>query len=238
MKLSKKTSVSQLDLDIASQILKEVFEANDMELNSISLETLASYSNYRKERFTFQRTVLAIVMALFILLPLLFIPASFTIDDPSGQHDFNPVYRVEVDSMMPVERVSATIDGYNVPVYEMDSHVYSIEPSVNGRMEITVTMFNRQTATQYVDVATVDREVPVATACNKYDDTISLHLSDGISGVDFEKITAIDSNGQEMAPATVDKETGCVIFEDVKNTLHVYIPDLAGNQLHLIISIQ
>ena len=75
MKLFKKPAVSQLDLEIASQILEQVFEANDMELNSISLEALASYSNYRKERFTLQRTILVIIMALFILLPLLFIPA-------------------------------------------------------------------------------------------------------------------------------------------------------------------
>ena len=113
MKLFKKPAVSQLDLEIASQILEQVFEANDMELNSISLEALASYSNYRKERFTLQRTILVIVMALFILLPLLFIPASFTINDPSSQHGFNPVYRMEVDSFMLVERVTATIDGYH-----------------------------------------------------------------------------------------------------------------------------
>ena len=84
MKLFKKPAVSQLDLEIASQILEQVFEANDMELNSISLEALASYSNYRKERFTLQRTILVIIMALFILLPRLFIPASFTINAPSS----------------------------------------------------------------------------------------------------------------------------------------------------------
>ena len=138
MKLFKKPAVSQLDLEIASQILEQVFEANDMELNSISLEALASYSNYRKERFTLQRTILVIIMALFILLPLLFIPASFTINAPSSQHGFNPVYRMEVDSFMLVERVTATIDGRNVPVYEMDSHVYSIEPPMNGLMEVTL----------------------------------------------------------------------------------------------------
>ena len=32
MKLFKKPAVSQLDLEIASQILEQVFEANDMEL--------------------------------------------------------------------------------------------------------------------------------------------------------------------------------------------------------------
>lgn len=238
MKLFKKPAVSQLDLEIASQILEQVFEANDMELNSISLEALASYSNYRKERFTLQRTILVIVMALFILLPLLFIPASFTINDPSSQHGFNPVYRMEVDSFMLVERVTATIDGYNVPVYEMDSHVYSIEPPTNGLMEVTVTLANRQRTTQYVEVTTVDREVPTATACTKDGDLINLYLSDGLSGVDFEKLRAVDLDGREVVPISIDEKTGCVTFDDVNSTLNVFVPDAAGNQLHLIISLQ
>lgn len=237
MRPFKKQSVSQLDLEIANQILEHVFEANDMEFNSISLEELASYSNYRKERFTLQRTIIAIVMALFLLLPLLFIPSSFTIESQSGEQAFNPVYRMEVDSFMLVERVTATIDGRNVPVYEMDSHVYSIEPPVNGQMEVTVTLFNRQTNTQYVDVTTVDREVPVATACTKDGDLIYLYLSDGISGVDYENLSAVDLNGQNVVPASVDPENSCVVFEDVKSTLNVYVPDHAGNQLHLIISL-
>lgn len=232
----RKPAVSQLDLEIANQILEQVFEANNMELNSISLEALASYSSYRRERFTLQRTILVIIMALFILLPLLFIPSSFTIVEQSGQYDFNPVYRMEVDSFMLVERITATIDGRNVPVYEVDSHVYSIEPPVNGKMEVTVTLLNRQTSTQYVDVTTVDREVPVATACNKDGDLVYLYLSDGLSGVDFDKIQAVDLDGHEIVPVSVDVETGCITFEDVDNTLNVFVPDLARNQLHLIIS--
>lgn len=238
MRLFRKSSASQLDLDIANQILEQVFEANDMELNSISLEALASYSNYRRERFTMQRTILVIIMTLFILLPLLFVPSSFAIEDQSSQYTFNPVYRMEVNSFMLVDRVTATIDGHNVPVYEVDSHVYSIEPPINGTMEVTVTLLNHQTSTQYVDVTTVDREVPVATACNKDGDLIYLYLSDEISGVDYDKMQAFDLDGKEVVPISIDTENNCVTFKDVKDTLNVYVPDIAGNQLHLIVSIQ
>ncbi len=239
MKSFKKSSVPQLDFDTANRILEQAFEANQMDNNSIPLEVLASYSNYRRDRFTLQRSILVIIMALFLLLPLLFIPSSFTVvEDESLERNFNPVYRLEVDSYMLVERVNATIDGSNIPVYEVDSHVYSIEPSRNGQMEVTVTLVNRQTSTQYVDVTTVDREVPVATSCTKEGNLIYLYLSDAESGIDYSAIRAVDLNGAEVEPVSVDEATGCVVFSDEADTLNVYISDLAGNRLQLVISIR
>lgn len=239
MKPFRKSSVPQLDFETASKILEQAFEANQMDNNSIPLEVLASYSSYRRDRFTLQRTILVMIMALFLLLPLLFIPSTFTInEDPTPVRNYNPVYRLEVDSFMLVERINATIDGYNIPVYEVDAHIYSIEPSRNGRMEVTVTLINRQTKTQYVDVTTVDREVPVATSCTKDGNLIHLYLSDGESGVDFQGIEAIDLNGNTITPVTVDSEKGCITFSDISDTLNVYVPDLAGNRLQLILSIK
>lgn len=239
MKPFKKSTALQLDFETASRILEQAFEANQMDANSIPLEVLASYSNYRRDRFTLQRTILVIMMALFLLLPFLFVPSSFTItEDYTLARSYNPVYRLEVDSFMLVERVNATIDGYNIPVYEMDAHVYSIEPSRNGRMEVTVTLTNRQTRTEYVDVTAVDREVPVATSCTKEGSLIHLYLSDSGSGVDFSAIQAIDLDGQEVQPVSVDESAGCITFSDVEDTLNVYVPDLAGNKLQLILSIK
>ena len=245
MKAFRKSSVPQLDIEAAGRILAQAFEANQMELNTIPLEVLASYSNYRRERFTLQRTILVIIMTLFLLLPFLFVPSSFSVQIQSfgpetGAADtcFNPVYRLEVDSFMLVERVNATVDGHNVPVYETDSHVYSIEPHQNGKMAVTVTLVNRQTSTQYVDVTTVDRYAPVATASKKEEDFIYLYLSDDISGVDYSGITAVTLAGEEIAPLAVDEEKGCITFPEFRDTINVYVPDLAGNKLHLILSIQ
>ena len=149
MKAFRKSSVPQLDIEATGRILAQAFEASQMELNTIPPEVLASYRNYRRERFTLQRTILVIIMTLFLLLPFLFVPSSFSVQIQSfgpetGAADtcFNPVYRLEVDSFMLVERVNATVDGHNVPVYETDSHVYSIEPHQNGKMAVTVTLVN------------------------------------------------------------------------------------------------
>ena len=119
MKPFHKSKIPQLDIDTAGKILAQAFEANQMELNTIPLEVLASYSSYRRERFTMQRTILIIIMTLFLLLPFLFVPSSFSIQlQPPGPEaeaagtGFNPVYRLEVDSFMLVERVNATIGGH------------------------------------------------------------------------------------------------------------------------------
>ncbi len=238
MSFFKKSSMPQLDPETVSRILEQTFEANEMEKNTIPLEVLASYSNYRRERFSLQRMLLIVIMLLFVLLPLLFIPASFTIgEDPTAGRDYNTVYALQVDSFMLVDRVNATIDGYNIPIYEVDSHVYSIEPSRNGRMAVTVTLANRQSRTQYIDVTTVDREIPIATSCVKEDDLIYLYLSDDHSGVDFSALQAFDLNGNEIIPVSIDTASGCVTFFGVEDTLNIYVPDLAGNRLQLILSI-
>lgn len=238
MKVFQKSSAPQLSYEAASRILERAFEANEMENNSIPLEVLASYSSYRKERFTLQRTILVVIMTLFILLPLLFIPAAFTVNvDETLGRNFNPIYKLTVDSMMLVDRVSATIDGFNIPVYEVDSHVYSIEPSRNGEMEVTVTLINKQTVTQRVDVTGVDREVPTADSCSKEGDELHLYLSDSGSGVDYSKIEAYDLDGNMIEPSAVNEQTGCVTLPAVSDTINVYVADLAGNKLQLILTI-
>ncbi len=239
MKIFHKSSAPQLDFETANRILKQAFEANEMEDNSIPLEVLASYSSYRRDRFTLQRTILMIIMVLFLLLPLLFIPSSFTVkENDELARNYNPVYKLTVDTFLPVDRVNASIDGRNIPVYEVDAHVYSIEPSRNGTMKVTVTLVNRQQSTQYVDVSTVDRELPIATSCTKKGDLLYLYLSDNESGVDFQSIRAIDLTGREIAPVSIEETTGCIVFPVVDDTLNVYVSDLAGNQLQLILSIK
>lgn len=237
MKMSNKSSVPQLDLESASRILEQAFEANQMESSTIPLDVLVSYANYRRERFTLQRTVLAVIMALFLLLPLLFIPSSFTMEEIPGDNIFHPVYRLEVDSFMLVERVTASIDGSNIPVYETGSHVYSIEPDRNGQMAVSVTLINRQTRTEYIDVTTVDHELPIVTSCTLHGDKIHLYLSDFDSGVDFSSIQAMAPDGSLVEPDSIDPDTGRIIFSGVTDSLTVFVSDLAANRLQLVLSV-
>ena len=51
-------------------------------------------------------------------------------------------------------------------MYEVDSHIYSIEPHINGRMKVAVTLINHQTVTHFVDVENVDTEAPLVVSSN------------------------------------------------------------------------
>lgn len=238
MTRKRKEHIPQLNEEIASRILEEAFKANEREPNSVPLSVLISYSNYRKERFTLQKTVLMVIMTCFLLLPLLFIPPNFTVSSLSDHYEAHPQYRVDVDSLMLVERLTASINGRNIPVYEVDSHVYSIEPTQNGPMKITVTLINRQTQTEYIDVSNVDMDIPVITSNYLKKGDLYLHLSDDRSGVDFDNITASTPDGQEILPTKVDAEEGFIAFSRPIENLNIYIPDYAGNMLHIIVTVE
>lgn len=232
----KKSTDPQLNIDDASRILENVFAKSQVEPNTIPLEVLTAYSNYRKERFSLQRTILVVAMVLFLMLPFLFIAPSFMITSETSGFAAKPVYQVEVDTILPVQSVTAEIDGQNIPVYETASHVYSIEPSRNGRMTVAVTLMNHQTAADFIDVENVDADPPKVIS-NKVDqDRLYLYLSDTDSGINYDGIRAVGQNGQEVAPESCNEAAGRVVFAYPKDTLNIYIPDNAENTLHLILS--
>lgn len=238
LQIKRKATEPQLDIDAASKILENVFEISQVEPNTIPLDVLTAYSNYRRERFALQRTVLVVVMVLFMMIPFLFISPSFTIRTASGENTLNPVYEVNLDTFMPVERITATIDGRNIPVYETDTHVYTIEPALNGQMMVSITLLNNQTVTHFIDVENVDKDAPLVVS-NKVDkENIYLYLSDTGTGIDYEAIKAVSISGQELRPAFYDTSAGCVAFAYGDESLNVYIPDYAGNELHLILTVK
>ena len=69
----KEDKVKPITQATASQMLANVFDACGAEPNTVPLEVLESYSNYRRERYALQRSVLAILLALFLLMPILFL---------------------------------------------------------------------------------------------------------------------------------------------------------------------
>lgn len=234
----KKDPKQELELDQACKILEQVFETSHVEPNTIPLEVLAAYTDYRKERFSLQRLILVIILVLFFMLPFLFIPSAFSITPDKEASAPNPTYTLEVTSPMLVRRVNASIDGRSVPVYETDSHIYSIEPAVNGQMAVTVTLMNYQETTQYIDVETVDLDPPTVVSNGMDSEHLFLYVSDTGTGIDYEHVKGVDMNGRPVSPVVYDPESGCIAFRYPEDTLNVYIPDFAENTLHLILSVK
>ena len=220
------------DALMASEILEQVFDACKREPNTAPIEALASYSVYRKERFSLQRGIAAGAMLLFLLLPLLFILPVYHVElEKTGERGL-PVYRIQVDSLMPVGRVTASLREHRLPVYEADSKQFTVEPTRNGRLIIDVELFNRQGRRTIWEVSDVDASAPKLTGSSSTAETICLRVKDEGIGVSYRGVYAVSASGKVYTPEAADDEQG-IIFPYPEEPWDVYIPDHIGNTLHL-----
>jgi len=230
MKRNRRRDACTLKPEMAEQILSNVFAASGREANNVPLEALVSYSNYRRERYALQRSVIILVLVLFLLLPLLFLAAGVEIT-PLMAEDKNPVYGVSVKTRIPIRQIQAELGGRSVPVYEEESGAYIIAPRENGEMAVSVTLVNRQRTQANALVEAVDMEIPrlVSTAFDSAH--VKLYVEDAASGVDYEGIRVEAPSGDVSAPAGYEAESGCILLAYPQEVLSVRIPDRRGNVL-------
>lgn len=84
----------------------------------------------------------------------------------------------------------------------------------------------------------IDRQSPVivSNSSGETDYDIHIMLSDNDSGIDYEKLSAIDENGNTIIPISVDSEKDIITFAYPDSKIDIYIPDHSGNVLHAILS--
>ena len=227
----------ELNSDVADQMLQNIFNICEVEPNTVPLDNLKSYSNYRKDRFFLQKVILVIVMLLFLALPLMFIGPKIQVLEQVTQEPHQS-YHLGVDSILPITSVTATVDGVNVPVYETQKKVYSIEPEISGTMTVTVKCVNNQWTTRQIQVSTIDREVPVVTDDSLRGDYVYLYLKDEGSGVAWDKIYAQSSQGETFKPDKYDAKAGWIAFRYPDSSINVFIPDKSENVLQLALTIK
>ena len=231
----KKNSVPDLNMEQADEMLSQILEQCKVPPNTITLEELVSYGNYRKEKYLFQRIGIVIILILFMFLPFFFISPKFTLTQEGG--DYN-TYVVTVNSIMPVAYVSASIDGHYVPIYQADDKVYKIEPTINGDMYITVGGKNGQTVTHEITVTTVDSTAPTVDSYTASDQYLTLYVSDDMSGVDYQGIYAEDASGTIYEPVSCDEASGRIDFNYPTSAVNITIPDKQGNEIKLLVDLE
>lgn len=229
----RKKEQPALDMREAAVILDRVFKECGTKPNSVPMEALSAYTIYRREKFGLQRAVLLALLAVFFLLPFLFIDSGYTVRlEETGERKL-PVYVIEVSSFLPVYRVTAQVRGQNLPVYEADARTYTVEPTRNGQMRIDVALVNRQNTTRYVEVTDVDNSGPTLLSNAVRNRKVYLYVEDRETGLNLRDVRAVTASGEEVAPVETDDRTGKVVFAYPKEDMDVYIPDCIGNVLHL-----
>ncbi len=222
----------------AAAVLEHIFEQCGVEPNTVPMEALSAYTVYRSERFHLQKGILAAVLVMFFLLPFLFVRARFTADMQEDGLRKLPVYTVRVENVLPVHSVKARQKNRMLPVYEADAKTFTIEPTRNGTLRISVELFNRQETTMTTDVQGVDRKGPDFLGSEVLDGRVFLYVGDEGIGVDYDGVYAANGAGIRIQPAETDPDTGTVVFPYPEEAWDVYIPDHIGNTLHLALKFE
>ena len=230
-------AMAVLDDDTAEQMLYNILDTLGMEQNTVPLQNLDIYMGYRKQRSRLMILVVGIMAAIIILLPLLLIRPNMTMEKTSNDDEAGrPVYTVHVSSIMEIYSVTAEIGGDQMPVYQEGASVYTVRPTRNGSMKITVTGENRRRVSTSVLVDTKDTKPPELVR-RKTDgrDAVTLFLTDK-SGIDYDRISGSDEKGRTIEPVSWEESTGAVTFAYPSEKIKVSIPDRTGNVLRLILN--
>ena len=227
-----------IDPQQAAAVLEQIFEQCGVEPNSVPMEALSAYTVYRSERFHLQKGILVAMLTLFFLLPFLFVRARFTVDMQEDGVRKLPVYTVHVENVLPVHSVKARQKNRMLPVYEADAKTFTIEPTRNGTLQISVALFNRQETTTILDVEGVDRKGPAFTGSDVIGDLVYLYVEDEGIGVDYDGVYAANAAGTRVLPIETNPDTGTIVFPYPDEGWDVYIPDHIGNTLHLALKFE
>lgn len=228
----------KLEAEVANQILENVFETCRMEPCTVPLTVLEAYSNYRTERFSLQRVIIVVMMVLFCLLPFLFVAPSFALQEGKEEQKGHPTYQVDVDTFLPISSVVAEVDGKNVPVYEVGENRYSVIPTLNGEMTVTVILKNKQYIERKVPVDNVDRKAPTVLSNEMVDGRVYLYLQEDDSGVDAARIEIFGISGAEYTEFSYDEEMKCLSIPFPAESVNIFIPDKAENVLQLVLTVE
>ena len=227
----------ELSNDAAGKLLVNIFEACDMEPSNLSIEALSSYTEYRREKHGLEKIILLFIFVVFLVLPLFFIAPELNIrytDRISGY----PVYSLSIDSsIIPVSRVSASLDGKAVSVYESGTREFKITPTENGQLTVRVTLANRQYNLVTVQIEGIDVDSPRFVSSSKVDDILYIYFSETGSGVDEDGCYAVSVSGAVIYPLSVDPVSQCVAFDFPEENMTIFIPDKKGNTMQLLFSV-
>lgn len=230
---SKRSSLSD---DAAQKLLNNVFDSCDREPNTIPLKSLESYSEYRREKYSFQKVLLIVILAIFMILPFCFICPELGVEKISAEDTNHPQYRITVGGWLPIKLVSGRLNGRNITIYETEKRTFVVQPTENGTMEINVRLINRQYVDTTVEVAGIDTEAPYLVMDEHAGNYLLLYLQDDGLGIDWDGIYAEGSSGS-FSPVSYDADISVVRFRFPSESVNIFIPDIKGNTLQLVVTV-
>ncbi|MDO5563604.1 MAG: hypothetical protein Q4F88_00010 [Eubacteriales bacterium] len=138
--------------------------------------------------------------------------------------------KFNVKCNIPLTKVSASIEGKDMPITKTNGN-YNVTPEINGSLVISCTALNGIKTNEYYQINAFDDQPPTIddSQTSLTASVLTLVVSDGQSGINFENIFAIDSTNKKVYPDYTNQSTGIVQFKMETKSLTVHIEDISGN---------
>ncbi len=136
-----------------------------------------------------------------------------------------------VKSRFPTKSVTMVMDGEELTLEKGRQRTYTTTVYKNGSIEARVVNLNGMPTSVFEHVNVLDDNPPTFEQADIQDGIVTLSLSDSQSGVNFDSIYAVNSDGQKIAPLTVDRSSNTLSYEMDPAGLYVYAQDKAGNEV-------
>ncbi len=162
-----------------------------------------------------------------------FVTASpkFTVEAGNTENYLTTQIVLTVDSRFPLRSVTATLDGEELPLEKSSGRTYIAPINKNGVLEATVTNINGMSIVQYEHIDVLDDTPPAFEEAIVENGVVTLTISDSQSGLNFDSVYALDSQGKQVSPISSDPLTATFSFALDPDGLYVHAQDIAGNEV-------
>lgn len=221
-----------LTSDIREHMITDILSSVGAPEMQKPIQDIIHYNNYRKLRARLIRAILIIVLSASAVSPLLFSKPHCSVKMATSGNTSSQIIQLSVKSMMPITSVTAMVNGELMPVSRKSRSRYTIQPTRNGKMTITVTTANGRTDTLTQNITDVDDEPPQVTASRYAYGILSLTLSDNSQTISKSAVSLSDDDGNIYNPTHYSAQTNC--FDYKVPSHHTYIlqaEDPNGNVL-------
>lgn len=138
---------------------------------------------------------------------------------------------LKISSWFPTKSISVSMHGEELELGEPEKRTYTIPIYKNGLLEANVTNLNGMVSAEFVQIDILDDNPPTIEDAQIADGVVRVTVTDSQSGVNFDSIYAVNTNGEQLVPLTVDRETNTLSFEMDPAGLQVFAQDRAGNEV-------
>ncbi|MDO4267218.1 MAG: hypothetical protein Q4C73_02000 [Eubacteriales bacterium] len=135
-----------------------------------------------------------------------------------------------VDSWFPTKTVELQMDGETLELTKGPKRTYTASVSRNGMAEAYVVNLNGMPVQVFRQVNVLDDTLPHFESASVDDGILTVVLSDTQSGINYDSIYGLNSEGGQVLPLTVNQETGTLTFTMDPEGLQIFVQDKAGNE--------